>query len=170
MAVEELQSGSRIVGATDRLLTVMRVDKHMLEDQRLVELKTDTGAELTVTSSHLVMAITKQDPASSTLPPQPTAAGRLREGDLVCTNFDEKATLTSVEIKEPEAECQVYSVFFKPDEPVLSFHCPPKQVQTCGSSATPKGKTRRSGMNRRGRSNCGNDQEITIPATFDEYQ
>lgn len=169
MAVEELEGGSRIVGATGLLLTVIRVDEHMLGDQPLVELKTDTGAELTVTSSHLVMAISKE-PVSSTLPPERTAAGRLREGDLVCTNVGEKATLTSVEIKEPEAECKVYSVFFKPNEPVLAFHCPPKQLQTCGSSATPRGRTRRSGMNRRGRNNGSYDDDITIPATYDEYQ
>jgi len=132
-----------------------------------------TVLEVTSVRRHQTQQVTELQAGDATIRITPnhrivTAEGAvalamdLRVGDYVLCSSGLKQ-LTSVETWDEEAE--VFAITFSPDEAVATFLPPPGMVLSLGQAAS-TGRTRRSGMNRRGQHNAASSNDmVSIPDT-----
>lgn len=156
-----LARGSKIVAADG----ISELEVTAVTAQQSVEItQLHVGEEvppLRTTPNHRIMIPGRDGDTQAGYVP----AGELSTGDSVMCALDVIRQLTHVETR-PEAT-SVFAISFHPDEPVAAFRPPPNVILSLGLPSRRR-RTRRSGMNRRGRQHGQDDNaddNISIPDT-----
>lgn len=155
LAGRDLMRGSLVEGATgNRVLEVAKIAKH--QAQEIVELQVGDFT-LEITPSHRVVIPSGEGASSETGEAQ---AGCLQVGDLVMCSDGKARHVVSTKLKKMTTE--VLEITFIPDEAVAVFLPSDRAILTKGEK---RKATRRSGMNRRGKTLCAGDAAMSIPNT-----